>query len=137
MIVTVPDHIVLPYMEYADKTGRTLNGVISAQLERFKALQPGRRCIVVPLDEAEKLLGGLPIQGEVDLLYRVSQLASISYGGVKLELSIAQLKELEHRASRQGKSVQSMLEGVARELEKHLFWGTGGGAASEPQAKVG
>ena len=112
MLVQVPDHVAQTYLEYAEKTGRTINGVISAQLERFKALQPGRRCIVVPIDEAEKLLGGLPIQGEVDLLYRVGQLASISYGGIKLELSIAQLKELEHRAQRRHLGSVGTLQGA-------------------------
>lgn len=136
MLVQIPDHVALPYQEMADASGRTLNGVISAQLERFKSLHPGKRAIVVDVEKAEKLLGGLPIVGGADLLHRISQLASLSFGPIRLDLNPAQLAELEHRADRQGKPVDQLVKEMAEVILRDLFWANGAGPAKDPSASV-
>lgn len=134
MLVQIPDHVCLPYQAMADKSGRTLNGVITAQLERFQALHPGKRAIVVDVEKVEKLLGGLPIVGGEDLLHRITQLAALSFGHIKLDLNPAQLAELEHRANRQGKPVDQLVKEMAEVILRDLFWANGGGPAKDPSA---
>lgn len=130
MRVTITDKTAERYQAYADEQGRALDAVLEAQLVRFVALPPGKKVIVVAAAEAQAIVGGTPILNGTDLLARVSQLASLSFHHIRLDFSPAQLAELEHRARRQGKSVETLAEEITKAILRDFFWASGGGEAA-------
>jgi hypothetical protein len=144
MRVTIPDDIVDPYQAYANRQGRPVDDVVAAQLKRFKALEPGKKAIVLQADAltaVEASIGGLPLKDGADLLTRVEALAGLSFAHIKIDLSPAQKAELQHRAERQGRTVESLVREMVATITADLFWTTGGGPAAEtsqaPRRKAG
>src|SRR5690242_19509027 len=108
MRITIPDALADQYDAMATTQGRTLDQVITAQLERFAAYAPGTRVILV--DDAtcrvlEQRLGGGSISTTQDLTHKLQQLAGVKFRNQQFDFNPAQLAELEHRATRQGRPV--------------------------------
>lgn len=130
MRVTIRDATADVYQGYADQQGRGLDAVVEAQLARFAGHAPGTKAIVVNAEDAHRILGGTPVLNGTDLLARVSQLASLSFHGIRLDFSPAQLAELQHRAERQGKTVEVLAADIVKSINREFFWASGGGEAS-------
>lgn len=130
MRITIKDATADVYQRYADHQGRGLDAVVEAQLARFAAQEPGTKAIVVNAADAQAILGGTPILSGADLLQRLTQLASLSFHAIRLDFSPAQLAELQHRAERQGKSVEVLAQDIVRGLLRDFFWASGGGEAA-------
>lgn len=73
------------------------------------------------LDEVEKRLGGMPVLHAADLLEKLDYLASISFEHVQLPFSPAQLAALQEKASRQGKTVEELIEVAAPRIYEQFF----------------
>jgi hypothetical protein len=121
--VTIPDHLFEHYQAIADRQGRPLDAVIEAQLSRFQHCPPGERTLAMNVEKVEKVLGGTPIRDGQDLLTRLEHLAGITFHGIRLDFSPAQLEELARRASREGKSVEELAAQIAEQLNRQFFWG--------------
>ena len=131
MRIQIPDATAAVYEKYAESSGKTLDQTVNAQLVRFAALPPGQRVLTLAVGDVEAILGGLPVHDGKDLLHRISQLASISFHAIKLDFSPAQLSELEHRATRQGKTVAVLADDIVKAINREFFWASGGGQAAE------
>lgn len=140
MRITIKDSTADVYQRYADKQGRGIDAVVEAQLARFSGQEPGTKAIVVSAEDAQRILGGTPVLNGTDLLARVSQLASLTFHGIRLDFSPAQLSELQHRAERQGKTVEALAADIVKAINREFFWASGGGEAADPakqQQKAG
>lgn len=131
MRILLKDSVVAPYEEMAAQQGRSVDQVIESQLNRFKMLPPGQKAIVVNVADAERILGGTPVLNGTDLLSRVARLASLSFHAIKLDFSPAQLAELQHRAERQGKSVEQLAQEIVTTITRDFFWVASGAAAEK------
>lgn len=132
MRVTIPDETVAKYEPMAEKVGLSLEEVLHRQLDRFAKLEVGKRAILLQanqLQSVEGALGGLPIKDAEDLLARLRQHASIRFAGIDLDLTPAQKLELVHRAERQGKTVEQLLQEHVAWLNSQVFYTMGGGVA--------
>lgn len=133
MRITIPDDVLAPYEEMAQRQGRPVDDVVAAQLKRFAMLEPGKKAVVIPpaaLTALEPPLGGTPVRDAQDLLTRIQQLANISFMGLNLGLSLQQKAELAHRAERQGRTVEALVQEMWRDLQQNFFWSGGGGEAA-------
>ena len=144
MRVTIPDALADQYQAFADRQGRTLDEVITAQLTRFVGLAPGRRAVVVDeptLVALDKRFGNIPIKDGADLAQKVLTLAGVKFRNLQFDLSTQQLAELAHRADRQGRKVEDLVLDIFRSLQDQFFHSSGGGVAKvvtapPPQGKV-
>lgn len=135
MRITIDDEVLEPYHTMAQQQGRPLEAVVSAQLQRFNKLVPGKKAVVINQDALTALeppLGGRPIKDAEDLLQRVNQLANISFEGINLELTLNQKQELAYRAQRQGRTVEFLVREIWQHLAQNFFWESGGGTAAAP-----
>jgi len=132
MRITLPDAVADAYLAYAEKQGRPVEAVLTAQLQRFQAVEPGSRTIVLGgalTEQLSTMLGGFPIQSAEDLVRKVNELAAVSFQHIRLDFSPSHLRELAHRAERQGKPVEDIIQDVVRQLADQFFWTSGAGEA--------
>lgn len=132
MRITIPDTLADVYAEIASTQGRSLDDVVTAQLDRFQRLTPGTRAVVIGgalLDHLDELLGSHLRDGQ-DLATKVSRLAAITFHNVKLDFTPSQLEELARRADRRGKTVEQLAREIIRDLSEQFFWGYRPEAAS-------
>jgi len=69
----------------------------------------------------EDLLGGGSILNATDLRQKVERLAGISFQHVRLQFTPGQLEQLLERATRQGKSVEQLVEQMAPRIHEQFF----------------
>jgi len=135
MRVTIPDEVLDPYLAMADRTGRTIEATVTEQLDRWAAVPP--EAVVIPLigqglERAQQATGGLPFRDAEDAVTRIESLASITFHNIHLDFSQQQLKELEHRAERQGKTVAQLAGEMIAQITTEFFWSVPPGPAAEP-----
>lgn len=133
MLVTIPDEVAKGYLAMAERQGRSLDAVVSAQLERFVEHAPGAgRCYTFSgpiLERLENALGKTPTRSAKDVCSRVEQLAAISFGHLRFDFSSGQLAEIDRMASRQRKTPRQFVEEILHQMEGQFFNYVGGPAA--------
>lgn len=135
MRITIPDEVAELYQSYAKTQGRSVEDVCTAQLTRFAKHEPGKRALILgaaAITTLEQTFGGLPLRTFEDIVARVKQLAAIEFHRVQLDFSPSQLAELQHRAARQGRTVDYLANEIIQAICRDFFWQSGGGAAKEP-----
>ncbi len=124
MRVTIPDPLADQYQAYATQQGIPLDAVVTKQLTRVQSVTPGSRVVILGANHldylAEKLHGG-DVQSAEDLLQKVDRLAGIKFEAIDLKLTPAQLEEVQHRAERQGKSVDQLVHEMWAFLSQELL----------------
>jgi hypothetical protein len=115
----LPDDL---YERYADRTAgqASVEDLLLAQLERFKEVSPMDRVVVVlPKERAalEAKLSGGTLRDGADLLAKVSALADIEIGGVKVDFSPGELRNIKHFAAKNRRPVQQAIEDVVRGMK--------------------
>ena len=134
MRVTIPDPVLDWYQALADKRRRRIETVVTAQLDRWSGIPPGDRAVALTgpmLERAEAATGGLPFRDAEHAIARIEDLASVTFHNVRLDFSPQQLRELEHRAERQGKPVEVLAAEMIQTITAEFFWGIPPGAATE------
>ncbi len=124
MRVTIPDELADAYQAYATQQGIALDEVVAKQLKRVQTVTPGSKVVILGAKHldylAEKLHGGDVMSAE-DLVTKVDRLAGISFQGIDLLLTPAQLEEVAHRAARQGKSVDQLVHEMWEHVSVNLL----------------
>ena len=134
MRVTISDALADEYLAYATTQNVSLDAVIEKQLKRFKTVPPGSTTVVLGSKHldflAEKLHGG-DVRSAEDLVTKVDRLAGIKFETIDLRLTPAQLEELAHRAERQGKPVEALVQEIWEKLSVDFFYVAAGTPAVE------
>lgn len=134
MRLTVPDDLADQFLPYAEKSGLPLEEVLVQALRQAAETAPGVRSITFSgdlLEKVEAMVGRLPCTSPKQLAAKIDDLAGISFHKIRLDFSPQQLRELEHRAARQGKPAEQLAREIIAEVTQQFFWGTGG-AAGDP-----
>lgn len=129
MRVTLSDTVLDPLVAEAERTKRTLEEVIEAQLARLRDYPTTARVLVLgteALGALEDRLGVGATRSVASLIAAVDRLAQIEVGRIRLPLSPNQLEELKGRADKRGISLQVMLREHAAALQDGLFNQIGG-----------
>lgn len=124
-IVKLDDDLVARYEPYATEAKLPVATILERQLARFAAHPPAQQ--VIPLDRAtlqqlESLLGGGTLKSAADLVARTRAYASITLGKVVLDLSPAQKQELVHRATKQGRTPEAVVQELVAQVTTDLFY---------------
>lgn len=119
------------YAEQAAKlNSASRNGHVSpenlmvAQLLRFAFIPPSERVIVIDAehrDKLEHLLSGGAIRDGADLWEKVSRLASLEIGGLRVDFTPSQWTQLKRFASRNGITLEEATKRVVRQMSEQ-FW---------------
>jgi hypothetical protein len=105
-----------------------IEDLMSEILAKFAHINPGDRPMVIGpaiRGKLEEILCGGHLMNEADLLAKVSRLARIDFGPIRLDFTPGQLEELKHFADRQGKSVEYIIKDTVRTIQEQLFWRVG------------
>lgn len=127
MLVQIPDALYLKLKKAADAADRatTPEQLIARQLQRFGDFPVTVRTVLVAGDDLEALettLGGGQVKDGADLLKKVHQWAGITIGNIRVDFSPAQLDEIAHRAEKQGKDPQTIVDDIVRQIAEQFFW---------------
>ena len=126
MVISIDDKLYARYKEAADSVkfpGGT-EALIVRQLARMSDYAASARLIILdkaPLQQIEVALGGGSLRSADDLVERIKAYASISLGGVRMDLSPAQLEEVAYRAQKLGKAPDEMLKEMVQQIEGLVF----------------
>lgn len=118
------DETAFHYQTEADEIKQPLYIVLADRLRRAVALDPRHRYVILtdnPLARVEHALGDLPLQSAEELVARVQRLAKIQFGEHELELTPGQMEEIAWRASKQGKTVDAVLQETWRVFCENFF----------------
>jgi hypothetical protein len=135
MRITIPDDLADQYQLQADAQHKSLDQIITAQLQRHVAHPPGIPLIIVGKLAAQAIAertGGIPLKDDADVVKRFDRLAGISFRKKNIDLSPAQLEDLAARATRQGRSIEKLIEEIYQRVREEFHLATG---APTPQAK--
>lgn len=103
---------------------KPLEEIVNFQLQRFATIPPRERVIVVrqPDRQAlERILDNGSITSAEELLAAVEKRGKITLGGVALEYTQAQLREIERRARKNKRSAEDELQSIAKETAKLML----------------
>jgi hypothetical protein len=122
LTLSIPDDL---YDRYADRTGgkATVEDLLISQLERFKEVNPMDRVLVVlPKERAalEAKLSGGNLRDGADLLQKVEALAAIEIGGVKVDFSPGELRNIKTFATKNQRPVQKAIEDVVHGMKEQF-----------------
>lgn len=125
-VISLSDDLVSQYLVHARASRLPIATLLERQLARFVDAPITQRLVVVtgePLQALESTLGGGVIKDAADLLTKVHRWAGISIGDIRLQFSPAQLAEIQHRATKQGKTPESICADIVAQLESQFFYG--------------
>jgi len=129
MRVTISDELadVLEAKAAGTKT-QSIDDVAEALILRTIEVGLQERYLLVRGTVREDLeaLCGKPILTQEELLTQMHRLGSISFGHVRLKLTVKQLEELKRRAEKRGIKVAALIEEIAHEMEPMFFDIAGG-----------
>lgn len=117
--ITIPDNTFATYATYTSASRPTPVDAIEHQLERFSALNPKDRWLLISPEHRqaiESALGGLSVSNTAKLVSRIQAHASVHLGKQQIMLSTGQLREIEDRAKRNGKDPKVELERILGEI---------------------
>lgn len=124
MLIQLDDVIALKYQQAADRAKVPLGKLLERQLARFASVPVGQRVLVLtgdPLEQMDRLLGLGSTKDPAALLGAVQAWAGITIGDIRLEFSPSQLAEIQHRADKQGKSPEAIVQDIVSQLEQAFF----------------
>lgn len=120
--LSLPDDL---YEQYASRAAgkASVEELLTAQLDRFKEVSPMDRVVVVlPKERAalEAKLGGGNIRDGADLLTKVAALADIEIGGVKVEFSPGELRNIKTFASKNRLAVEVAIAQTVHSMKEQF-----------------
>lgn len=124
MRITIPDDLAQVYQTLAAEIGKPIDAVIAFTLTRFSTVNPMERVLVVrqsERQELEKILMNGTISTSTELLAAVTKQAKITIGGVAIEFTNAQLREIERRARKNRRPPEEELRACAKEMSKLML----------------
>lgn len=128
--LSVPDDVYEAYEKLAEEMqGRTGQPVepkdlIVSVVEQFRRCRPWDRVVVVDSDtraKLEEMLSGGSLRDGVDLLARVQALADLKIGGISVEWSTAQFRQLQRYAGKTGRTVEQICHDTVQEIGYRFF----------------
>ena len=125
MLIQLPDDVALRYQQAAERARVPLATYLARHLQRFAEVPSGARALVLTGDALERvdaLLGLGSTASPQAFIQAVEGWAGITIGGVRVDFSPAQLEEIAHRAEKQGKTPQEIVEGIVADLSKDFFY---------------
>lgn len=100
-------------------------GVLNERLKRAIPLDPRDRVIIITGGRAreiiEEKLGGGQLKDTEDLLRKVSNLAAIRFGMHEFQITPGQWRELAHRATKTGKTIEQLIEAIYQRMQATFF----------------
>lgn len=123
MRVTIPDDLADAIQAKLSKA-QNLDGEVTRLLAACSSVPAGGLVIVLGPDrinELAKILGRPSLQSYGDLLTTVERLAALSFGHIRFDFSPGQLSEIEHRATREGMTVEEYASRIIRSLTSSFF----------------
>lgn len=122
MRITIPDDLAEALQALIPE--KPLEEIVVFQLSRFASVNPKERIIVVRKDDRqalEKVLKNGSVSSAGELLAAVTKRANITIGGVDIEYTGAQLREIEKRARKNRITPEAMLRDIAKETAKLML----------------
>ena len=92
------------------------------QLVAPPATQPGLHLTPRQVSELETLLGASAPFTPETLYAAVERLASIRIGEIRIPFTPGQLRELQHRAAKRGRTVDAEMKAVVDRIQNELFY---------------
>lgn len=134
--LVIPDALHAQYAAAATAQGVPVDTLIQQQLQRFAHVMPGTPQLLLSsamLTELALLLGKAPeeFQSPTDVLTAVKARGTVSFAGVDLKLTTAQLREIEARAAKLNKSPQQVIDEAYQVVARSLFDAVGLGASGQ------
>jgi hypothetical protein len=129
MRVPVGAESATEYERHAARLGKPVELVLSEQLDRFRAIAPDDRPLVLTSVERELLEQtlGTPIATSTALLAQVRDRVDASLAGVKLApFAKWQMDELKRRAEKNETTLKVELEKAVADVMRLAFHGMGG-----------
>ncbi len=128
MRVTISDELADVLESKAAGTNQSVDEIAEALILRTIEVGMQERYILIRGVVREELetLCGKPILTQEALLTQMQRLGSISFGHVRLKLTVKQMEELTRRAMKRGIKVPALIEEIAHEMEPMFFDVAGG-----------
>ncbi len=124
MLIQIAYPVALHYQTAADKAKVPLATFLQRQLVKFADIPLGQRALILTVDalqQVDTLLGVGSTKDAPALLAAIRAFAGISIGGVAVDFSPAQLDEIAHRAEKQGKTPQAVVEDIVEQMRWRFF----------------
>ena len=125
-LLKLDDDLLAQYDAYAQDSHLPVATVVERQLARFVDHPPGAGRVVVlaglALERLETLLGGGQLTSAGALVARVDSYAKITIGRITLDFTPAQKEEIAHRAQKQGKTPDAVVQDLVAQITDSLFW---------------
>ena len=122
MRITIPDDLAERVQSLL--LDKPLDFVVAFQLQRFATIDPRERLIVVRQQDRqalERILDNGSITSAEELRLAVEKRGKITLGGVALQFTQAQLREIERRARKNKRSAEAEMQSIAQETTKLML----------------
>jgi hypothetical protein len=122
--VQVDEELLGKLQKESDDVRRSLEDLAAIRLKASMKLPLRERAVVAAgseLEQLETILGGGSLLNGPDLLKKVSRLAGISFLHCRLPFTPNQLEALQEKASRQGLTVDQLVERTAPRIYEQFF----------------
>jgi hypothetical protein len=127
--VQIADELYDHYLgqsEAMQQRGATVSAeeLMADRLERFKAVDPGDRVVVIDPKSRQKLeglLSGGSLMDADDLIRKVEGAMSIRIGDIRLDFTPGQMKEMAHLARRNGRALEEVVKDTVARMESLFF----------------
>ena len=122
MRITIPDDLAERLQALLPE--KPLDELVTFQLQRFSTIDPRERIIVVRQQDRqalERVLDNGSITSAEELRFAVEKRSKITLGGVALQFTQAQLREIERRARKNKRSAEAEMQSIANETTKLML----------------
>jgi len=122
MRITIPDALAEAIQALLPE--KPLEELVIFQLTRFASVNPTERIIVVRKEDRqalEKVLQNGSVSSAGELLAAVVKRDKITIGGIAIEYTGAQLREITKRARKNRVTPEAMLRDIAKETSKLML----------------
>jgi len=128
MRVTISDELADVLEQKAAGTNQTVDEIAEALIVRTIEVGMQERYILLRGSVREEIeaICGKPITDPAELVKQIHRLGSLSFGHVRLKLTVKQMEELRRRADKRGIKVAALIEEIAHEMEPMFFDVAGG-----------
>lgn len=128
MRVTISDELADVLEQKAAGTKQTVDEIAEALIVRTIEVGMRERYLIIRGKVREELEGicGKPITDAKELVKQMHRLGSISFGHVRLKLTVKQMEEMRRRADKRSMKVADLIAEIAHEMEPMFFDVAGG-----------
>ncbi len=122
MRITIPDDLADRLQTLLPE--KPIEEIVTFQLQRFATIDPRERILIVHQRDRqalERILDNGSITSAEELRSAVEKRGKITMGGVALEFSQAQLREIERRARKNKRSAEAEMQSIAKETTKLML----------------